>query len=180
MARDLTGRSVAPSNSLDRNPLSHTLNLWTNMWGPLSRFAPSTDTDTTTLTGNIINMVVGKMRSKNPRQEQEIIEGVASYGKQLGRISGALNVLIPLVLSQMDRANLKQDERRALEDFSAMYKEISRFKGKHTPPDEAKLDLLFEDIGELKGRDDETYQNLLMKLRDFAETKLRDFAEPGP
>jgi hypothetical protein len=169
MARDLTGRSVAPSNSLDRNPLSHTLNLWTNMWSPLWRFAPNTDTDTTTLTGNIINMVVGKMRSKNPRQEEEIIEGVASYGKQLGRISDALNVLIPLVISQMDRANLKQDERRALEDFSAMYREIARFKGKHTPPDEAQLDLLFEDIGELKGRDDETYQNLLMKLRDFAE-----------
>ena len=180
MARDLTARSVAPSNSLDRNPLSHTLNLWTSMWSPLWRFAPNTDTDTTTLTGNIINMVVGKMRSKNPRQEEEIIEGVASYGKQLGRISDALNVLIPLVISQMDRANLKQDERRALEDFSAMYREIARFKGKHTPPDEAQLDLLFEDIGELKGRDDETYQNLLMKLRDFAETELRDFAEPEP
>jgi hypothetical protein len=61
-----------------------------------------------------------------------------------------------------------------------MYREIARFKGKHTPPDEAQLDLLFEDIGELKGRDDETYQNLLMKLRDFAETELRDFAEPEP
>ena len=115
---------------------------------------------------------------KNPRQEKEIIEGVASYGKQLGRISDALNVLIPLVISQVDRANLKQDERRALEDFSAMYREIATFKGKHTPPDEAQLDLLFEDIGELKGRDDETYQKLLMRLRDFAETKLRDLAEP--
>jgi hypothetical protein len=59
-----------------------------------------------------------------------------------------------------------------------MYKEIATVKGKHIPPDEAQLDHLFEDVGELKGRDDETYQNLLMKLRDFAETKLRDFAEP--
>ena len=92
------------------------------MWSPLWRFAPNTDTDTTTLTGNIINMVVGRMRSKNPRQEKEIIEGVASYGKQLGRISDVLNVLIPLVISQRDRANLKQDERRALEDFSASIK----------------------------------------------------------
>jgi hypothetical protein len=174
MARNFTRRSAAPSNCLDRNPLSHTLKLWTSMWSPLWGFAPITDTDTTTLTENIINVVVRKMRSKNPRQEEAIIEGVASYGKQLGRISDALNV----VISQMDRANLKQDERRALEEFSAMYKEIATVKGKHIPPDEAQLDYLFEDIGELKGRDDEAYQNLLKKLRDFAETKLRDFAEP--
>jgi hypothetical protein len=59
---------------------------------------------------------------ENSRQEEEIIEGVASYGKKLGRISDVLNVLIPLVISQRDRANLKQDERRALEDFSASIK----------------------------------------------------------
>ena len=53
-----------------------------------------------------------------------------------------------------------------------MYKEIATVKGKHIPPDEAQLDHLFEDVAELKGRDDEIYQNLLMKLRDFAEPEL--------
>ena len=114
MARDLTARSVAPSNSLDRNPLSHTLNLWTSMWSPLWRFAPNTDTDTTTLTGNIINMV-GKLRSKNPRQEEEIIEGVASYGEQLGRISDELNVRHrsrPVLVKAQDRSRRPVVEAR--------------------------------------------------------------------
>ncbi len=172
MAGDHMKQPDAPSKNLDRNPLSHALNQWTSMWSPLWRYvyAPYTDTDTTTLAGNTINMFIGKMRSKNPRQEKEIIEGVASYGKQLGRISDALNVLIPLVVSQMDRTNLKQDQRRALEDFITMYEEIAKVKGEHIPPDETQLDLLLEDIRDLKGRDDETYQNLLKKLRDFAET----------
>jgi hypothetical protein len=172
MAGDPMRQPDTPSNNLDRNPLGHALNLWTSMWSPLWHYAyaPYTDTDTTTLAGNTINMFIGKMRSKNPRQEKEIIEGVASYGKQLGRISDALNVLIPLVVSQMDRTNLKQDERRVLEDFFAMYQEIAKVKGEHIPPDETQLDLLFEDIRDLKGRDDEAYQNLLKKLRDFAET----------
>jgi hypothetical protein len=144
------------------------------MWSPFWRFAPNTHTDTTTLAANTINMFIGKMKAKNPSQEKEIIEGVASYGKQLGRISDALNVLIPLVVSQMDHANLKQDERRALEAFTTMFEEIAKVKGKHIPPDETQLDLLFGDIRDLKGRDDETYQNLLKKLRDFAENELRD------
>jgi len=173
MAGDRMRQPDTPSNNLDRNPLGQALNLWTSMWSPLWRYAyaPYTDTDTTTLAGNTINMFMGKMRSKNPRREKEIIEGVASYGKQLGRISDALNVLIPLVVSQMDRTNLKQDERRVLEEFFARYQEIAKVKGEHLPLDETQLDLLFEDIRDLKGRDDETYQNLLKKLRDFAETE---------
>jgi hypothetical protein len=173
MADNRIRQSDGSSNSFNRDLLSDTLNLWTNIWSPLWRYAyaPNTHTDTTTVAGNIINMVVGKMRSKSPRQEKEIIEGVASYGKQLGRISDALNALIPLVVSQMDRTNLKQDKRRALEDFLAMYEEIAKVKGKHIPPNETQLDLLFKDIRDLKGRDDETYQNLLKRLRDFAETE---------
>jgi len=162
-----------PSNGLDRNPLGNALTLWTSVWSPLWRYAyaPYTYTDTNTVAGNIINLVIGKMRAKNPRQEKEIIEGVASYGKQLGRISDALNVLILLVTSQRDPANLKQYEQRVLEDFFAMYQEIAKVKGEHIPPNETQLDLLFKDIRDLKDQDDETYQKLLKKLRDFAETE---------
>jgi len=159
------------SNIVDRNPFNEAFSLWARMWRPSWLYAP--DTETTTLTGNVINMVINKMKSKNRSQEREIVENVASYGKQLGRISDALDVLIPLVVSRIDASDLKQDERRALENFSDMVKAIAKVKGKRVPPDGRQLDLLFGDIRDLKGQDDETYQNLLNKLRDFAETESR-------
>src|SRR5215208_4740468 len=122
MARDLTGRSVAPSNSLDSNPLSHTLNLWTSTWSPIVAVRSEHRYRHNHLDGKHHQLGGWEDEVENSRQEEEIIEGVASYGKKLGRISDVLNVLIPLVISQRDRANLKQDERRALEDFSASIK----------------------------------------------------------
>lgn len=161
----------SPSNSVGRSPLNDAFDLWTRMWNPLYRFDPHTNTETTTLTGNNIYNFVSETNAKNPSQEKEILENVASYGKQIGRINDALNVLIPLVISRMDATDLKQNERQALEAFFELYKEIAKVKGEHIPPDETQLDLLLEDIRALKDRDNETYQNLLIKLRDFAATE---------
>jgi len=150
------------------------VNQWIRMfWGPWLEQYTKTITDTETETGQVglFNIMIDGMNSKNPIQERKIVTGVASYGRQLGRISDALNVLIPLVVSRMGASDLKQDEQRALEAFTQMFKEIAKIKGEHVAPDETQLELLFGEIRDLKGRDDKTYRHLLEMLREFAETE---------
>src|SRR5271166_1525303 len=67
-------------------------------------------------------------QSSNPTLEQDLLS-VASYGKQLGRIEDALNVLLLRCLS--DRKALSDDERRAVTDFSVMLYEINKMKKQH-------------------------------------------------
>ena len=114
-------------------------------WGPWLEQYTKTITDTETETGQVglfIIMIDG-MNSKNPIQERNIVTGVASYGRQLGRVGDALNVLIRLVVSRMDDSDLKQDELRALEAFTQMFEEIAKIKGEHVPPDETQPKLHF-------------------------------------
>jgi hypothetical protein len=64
-------------------------------------------------------------RSSNPETEQEILAEVASYGKQLGRIGDALEVL--LAHFKPDR-ELTPDEAKALKDLRRMLDDIAEVK----------------------------------------------------
>ena len=149
-----------------------TLNPWGRMlsqWG--YTYDPTTVTDT--ITGNVITTIINEDNSTNPSKERDIVERHYSYGKQLGRIGDALDVLISLALSRRDPSELRRDERHALEDFLKMHKKIDEIKGGEASPSEAYLDLLFGDIRDLKGRDPETYRSLIEKMHDFAEKEIR-------
>jgi len=148
------------------NPWSRMLSLWGYTYDP--------NTVTDTITGNVITTIINEDNSTNPSKEKDIVENHYSYGKQLGRIGDALNVLISLVVLQRDPAELQQDERHALEDFVEMHKNIVEVKGEHASLNETQLDFLFKDIKDLKGTDPETYRYLIEKMRDFAEKELRD------
>jgi hypothetical protein len=63
-------------------------------------------------------------RSSAPEVEADILENVGSYGRQLGRISDVLEVLV----ARLPRDTLTGDERAAVEDFSAQMREIKRIK----------------------------------------------------
>jgi len=71
-----------------------------------------------------INVDVGK--SSDPELEQEILSDVGSYGRQLGQMSDALQVLLRHVRLE----NLSADERRALQAFHYQAEEIERLKHK--------------------------------------------------
>jgi hypothetical protein len=161
---DKPGRQLGNPNAL--NPWGRML----SQWG--YTYDPTTVTDT--ITGNVITTIINENNSTNPSTEKDIVEKHFSYGKQLGRISDALNVLISLAVLQRDPSKLQQDERHALDDFLEMYKRIVEVKGEHVSPSETHLNILFKDIQELKGPDPETYRSLIEKMRDFAEKELRD------
>jgi hypothetical protein len=75
----------------------------------------------------LININVG--RSSDPDMEKKIVSEVGSYGRQIGRISEALEVLFKNV--KLDE--LGPDERRVVIAFMAMQDDISRLKKQRRP-----------------------------------------------
>lgn len=63
-------------------------------------------------------------RSAAPETETRILDEVGSYGRQLGRIGDALEVLV----KEFPREGLSEHAVAALEDFSAQMREIKRIK----------------------------------------------------
>ena len=72
----------------------------------------------------LININLGK--SSDPDLEKEIIQDVGTYGKQLGQIGDALQVLIDHV--KLDK--LTPSEKRAIAALQFQLQEIDRLKAK--------------------------------------------------
>ena len=71
----------------------------------------------------LININYGA--TQNPKLEETVVSGVASYGKQLGRVEDALLVLMKYANLPED---LPEDEQRAIDDLNAMLIEIADVK----------------------------------------------------
>ncbi|RYF42732.1 MAG: hypothetical protein EOO25_05700 [Comamonadaceae bacterium] len=70
----------------------------------------------------LVNINLGK--SADPALEQRILDDVGSYGRQIGRIGEALEVLLAHV--KLDRLDAK--ERGAIEDFRLQLAQVTRLK----------------------------------------------------
>jgi hypothetical protein len=99
--------------------------------------------------------------SANPRLEREITGTVASYGRQLGRISEALYA----VLAHADQSAWSAAERREVADFRRMADEIAAVKERHAAPTDHALDELIDGIRFLKERNAAEYERVVGKLR---------------
>jgi hypothetical protein len=73
-----------------------------------------------------VNIELGQ--SSNPAVEEEVLTGIASYGKQLGRIEDALLVL--LAHFRPDRP-LTAAEETAISALRAIVAEIAAVKARH-------------------------------------------------
>jgi hypothetical protein len=74
----------------------------------------------------LVNIELGP--SSNPPVEEEILTSVASYGKQLGRIEDALEVL----LAHFHTAKkLSAKEQGAIDDLKSLMNDIATVKKKH-------------------------------------------------
>jgi len=74
----------------------------------------------------LININLGK--SRNPAAEQAILEDVGSYGRQIGRIGEALEV----VVQNLDMDKFSAADRKAIDDFTDMMAEVQKVKSRHT------------------------------------------------
>jgi hypothetical protein len=77
-----------------------------------------------------ININLG--RTPAPEVEERIVQEVASYGRQIGRVSDALDVLVGRLLKaneeQPETARLSNEELAALFDFRSQLQEIRAVK----------------------------------------------------
>lgn len=72
----------------------------------------------------LVNIDIG--RTPKPELERRILQEVGSYGRQIGRISEALDVLIDQ--ADLDRTKLSDAQIAALHDFREMVAEVRRCK----------------------------------------------------
>jgi len=74
----------------------------------------------------LVNISLGQ--SSDPAIEEEVLTDVASYGKQLGRIGDALEVLLAHFRPERP---LSQAEEQAIDDLKSMLKDVAAVKTKH-------------------------------------------------
>lgn len=86
---------------------------------------------------------INAMRSPDPALEQQIVTEVASYGRQLGRLLEAVDVLARL----QHRDGLNVADQQALEDLQDLAQKVAATKAKATVE---RIDRLVADIRELR------------------------------
>jgi hypothetical protein len=101
---------------------------------------------------------INTARAGDPELERRITEQVASYGRQLGRVLDALDVLI----RRQDRSDLSEDARRALDQLQEMRGEIEAMKATAAAD---KVDRLVAGVRELR-RDPDANRDSLRRLRE--------------
>ena len=77
----------------------------------------------------VFNINLGN--SGDPAVEKQVLSTVASYGKQLGRIGDALEVVLH---AYRPARELTAREADAIEDLSSMLREIRKVKAKYGKP----------------------------------------------
>ncbi len=90
---------------------------------------------------------ISSQASGNPDLERQITDRVASYGRQLGRLLDAVEVLIRAA----DRRSLDDDDRRAIDELLAMRAEIEALKDRASS---SRLDRTIAEIRALRSDPD--------------------------
>lgn len=75
-------------------------------------------------------VIINQMQTGQPEVEQAIVTEAASYGKQLGRVVEALNVLCA---QARQPHTLNEKEQKVLDDLATMAVEIAAVKAKAAP-----------------------------------------------
>jgi hypothetical protein len=103
---------------------------------------------------------IANMSSDDAGLEKSIIREVSGYGRQLGRITDALQA----ICSHLDTTDWGPDEQQAVKDFLRMAEEIEAHKRKHQPETKAAIDQLIIALRRLKEQDHVFYEQVLQRL----------------
>lgn len=71
----------------------------------------------------LVNITIGS--TANPETEKRILEGVGTYGRQLGRIGDALRVLVD---QSEEKRPLTPEEKKALRAFLVQVDQVDEIK----------------------------------------------------
>lgn len=108
---------------------------------------------------------VFNMNSAEPELEKRIVTDVGSYGRQLGRITDAVEVLTERLI-KLDE--LSKDERAAIQAFEELALEIDRTKRLIQNPSAAGAVAQFlADLKFLSRHEPEEFQKAMAALREW-------------
>ena len=99
--------------------------------------------------------------SAKPALEADIIENVATYGRQLGRMADVLQA----VLAQMHPDRWPAAERQAVAEFRDMTAKIAAVKAGYLAPTQKNVDQLIAGINSLEANDPDAYRRIKDELR---------------
>jgi hypothetical protein len=107
---------------------------------------------------------INTVRSGDPALERRIIEEVASYGRQLGWIVEALEVLI----ARAGTDGLDVVQRGALEQIGELARRIEALKGGPRSGGVLRADLerALEEVRALEARDPRAYREIVARVRE--------------
>lgn len=127
--------------------VTQALRWWTSLWSQwMGQFG-------------FININLAK--SSDPALERRIVENVAGYGRQLGRMIEVLEAL----LVHADRTAWTAAQKKALEDFREMADAIAAEKGAWLAPTKENVDRLLEGLRRLKDTDGSRYREIVDRLK---------------
>lgn len=107
---------------------------------------------------------IRNVTSSDYRIEQEIIEDVASYGRQIGQITDVLKVLI----NHSAMEDLQEGQKQVIGRFEKMISEIDRVKKKWKTPKNllSELDTMLSEIRALRTESPATYKLAVNKIKE--------------
>ena len=110
---------------------------------------------------SLLSTTVNQQATGEPELEERIVTRVASYGKQLGRLVEAVDVLA----RHVDDTTFSEDDRQALAEFKKLADEISAARGRFT---DDRLDSVLRSILQL-GRPGHVDHQALRTIRDLVD-----------
>lgn len=127
------------------------------------------------LTGQVGFININEMASAKPGVEADIIENVASYGRQLGRITDVLEALL-----KRSREDWSDADRKAEREFREMAEQIALVKAGHLAPSRENVDRMIAGIEALAKVDPSEHARIVEHLRSklFAQKEARRDRDP--
>jgi hypothetical protein len=107
--------------------------------------------------------------SSKPEVEADIIENVATYGRQLGRMTDLLKVM----LKHQHADAWRDTDKEAVDAFESMTAKIAAVKSRYLAPTQENVDKLIGGINSLRDTDHEEYE----RLKADVKRKLFDGGE---
>jgi uncharacterized protein YfkK (UPF0435 family) len=106
---------------------------------------------------------VNLMQSSDPEMERDIVQNVAGYGRQLGRISETLSVLLDH--GALHAATLSPEDRKVVQDFRDMTDQIADLKRKREQLTAREVDAFVDTLQRLREKNPDGYRRVAERLR---------------